>query len=138
MEAYGITCGIKKDVDDFITQLQGKYFPYEHKDKDGNWVKNGQAQLNVAPIQLWKFSFPEPQKNLAMATIFGAKPNQAGQDKKLWKWIFRFAEIFRKTLGLEKPEYKGDIGYPIGMKNMSIICLGVKKDYTMPNGVEGI
>ena len=47
------TRGYKPDVDRFITELQGKYFPY--KCDAGTYA----VGMNVQPIQLWSLNFPK-------------------------------------------------------------------------------
>ena len=67
MHLYAMTRGIKKDVDDYITQLQGKYFPYKLKGIQGE--QTTALQLSVRPIQLWEFVFPKESLKMAVGTI---------------------------------------------------------------------
>ncbi len=125
MHLYIITRGIKNFVDQFITELQGKYLPFKYQDDKGNLI-NTQAQVAVRPIQLWEIVFPEEQKDLMLNTILRGSPTNGLQHAKHKKFIW----TLRKCLGVEKiSEYKKDFLIPISINHTEIIGIGTKKDY---------
>lgn len=143
MHLYVATKGIKHEVDQFITELQGKYLPMKYRDTVNDKWEDAHVQLSVRPIQLWEIGFPEDSYDLVANTILGGDMGEVrGNDGKkpvVHKWANKFIVIMRKLLHLDplKP-YKTDKAMPIRKKHMMIIGLGTKKDYTLPSGVEGI
>ena len=131
MHLYIITRGIKKEIDDFINQLQGKYFPFKCPDPtpgaDHTKLTQFHNQIHVRPIQLWEIVFPEEHKDIALNTIlsdFGDGRNT--QHKKHEKIIWGL----RKALGVDPvPEYKKDQKLPIAHEGMEVVGIGIKKDY---------
>jgi len=119
-----MTRGIKHDVDRFITELQGKYLPYEYAKGEKALV-----QFSVRPIQLWEFVFPEEHLQTVMKTLFDdtttrnkgfsyAKRN----DKYLW--------ALRTALNSQKfPKITpDDVPMPVYKNNIEIEGIGIKKD----------
>ena len=124
MHAFILTRGNKKQVDDFIMLMQGKFFPFRYP-MNGKF-ENSVVQMNVQPIQLWSLVFPEEQKDIVFRTLFGqrkGKPNNSMNDKRAW--------ALRKALNLDEiGEYSDEGGVmPLGAKDMEIIGVGTKKDY---------
>ena len=128
-----MTRGIKKEVDDFIRQLQGKW--YEHKWLPTGWKGSEEeraieekrhVQVQVRPIQLWEIVYPESSRDLMLTTILGRKQQNVTQHKKHNKWIW----ALRKMLGI-KPvgEYNGDFQSPIVKEHIEVIGVGEKEDY---------
>jgi len=134
MHLYFLTRGIKKEVDDFITQLQGKYLPFVVKEGAAGLEKgNYNIQVQVRPIQLWEVVFPREHKDLMLTTCFG--PKGRTQHKKHEKYL----AIFRKILGVKKiPEYNGAIQLPINRENMEVAPIGIKEDYNFEDGTEAL
>jgi len=119
MHLYCLTRGIKHDVDNFINQLTGQYFPYTY---DPSLQKAAYVQFAVRPIQLWEFVFPEPCLQEVMQTI---KPDtEYPKDEKM---MF----MLRKMLNASKiPSIDPKIlGRPIYKNNIDITMIGTKKDY---------
>lgn len=143
MHLYIATKGIKNEIDQFITELQGKYLPFKWRDKPGDPLEDSCIQLSVRPIQLWEIGYPKESHDIVCTTILG-KDYQGvmGNDGKkpvVHKWVNKFIFFFRKLLHLKPiPPYKTDKIMPIRRQNMMIIGLGCKDDYTMSNGVEGL
>ena len=135
MHAYGLIRGIKHEVDRFITELQGKYVPYEVKEGAAGIPKGTYyAQIHVRPIQLYEFVFPREQKDIVLTTIFGME-NGATQHKKHKKWIY----ALRKMLGVEPfPVYDNKLTLPISRQHMEVIGVGVKDDYDFADGTEAL
>ncbi len=127
MHAYIITRGIKHDIDRFIIELQGKYLPYEARDKNGERA-DCMVQLGVRPIQLWEIVFPESQLQTIMKTLFedttrGEFSYSRSHDKYLWALrkafqASKFPDLSQKALPL-----------PIYKKNISVTGIGLKKDF---------
>jgi hypothetical protein len=117
MHLYLLTRGIKHDVDRFITELQGKYLPYEYEKG-----KIGQLQFSVRPVQLWEMVFPEPQLQTVLASI--QPSNGFGSYNETYQ------ALLRKTLGLSKiPEIvKDSLIFPIYKENIGMTALGIKPD----------
>lgn len=142
MHLYAITRGQKNYVDQMITELQGKYLPYNSKGKDaaGNVIeKQLMLQLAVRPIQLWEFAFPEECYDVVANTLWGQDKSMGfslpGHNKKLAV----LTAGMRKVIGLEKvPEWKTDQGWlPLNKLYTSILGVGIKKDKQESYG-EGI
>ena len=132
MHLYLLTRGIKSEVDKFITELQGRYLPYElksenqFKDMQGNFMKPGQYNMQVAvrPIQLWEIVYPEPMNDVMCSTIFGASKGAPQHG-----WQNKIIGILRKMLGIEKlEEYKDVPPFPISKFHMECVAIGTKKD----------
>ena len=131
MHGYIITRGIKHDVDRFITELQGKYLPYEYEKG-----KQAVVQFSIRPIQLWEVVFPEPELQKVMHTLFeGTTRPDAGltylkrNNKYLW--------ALRKTLSSQQfPNLdKTSLSMPIYKGNIEVAGIGIKKDL-YKDGVE--
>ena len=72
MHTYLLTRGIKHEVDQFITELQGKYLPFKWRDLNNkdNQLQDTMVQLGVRPIQLWELVYPEESRDVIMTTLF--------------------------------------------------------------------
>lgn len=144
MQLYFAIRGIKHELDQFITELQGKYLPIKWREKETEPFKDMQVQLGVRPIQLYEVAYPKEYHDVVCNTILGKYPSNAfGNDGKKpveHKWIKKFIFMFRKFLHLDPiPPYDPAKGFmPISRRNLTIIGIGTKQDYTMPNGVEGL
>ena len=80
MHTYLLTRGIKHEVDQFITELQGKYLPFKWRnvnDKDSK-IQDTMVQLGVRPIQLWELVYPEESRDVIMMTLF-KQPAKKGE-----------------------------------------------------------
>ena len=129
MHFFCITRGIKHEVDKFITELQGKYFPMQVPDTDekGNWTKTKPVaiQVGVQPIQLWSINFPAEHKDVMLNTLLGGSDGKT-QHKKHNKFIW----AIRKILGCEPiSEYDKSQKLPISKDNMELVGIGIKPDY---------
>jgi len=139
MHLYIITRGIKNSVDQFITELQGKYLPYKWREKNEDAMKDCMLQVSVRPIQLWEIAFPEEHKDLMLTTILGEKGDEDMRDKGILGWLNKLKWTLCTFLGLEKiTKYDTSKVLPIQKANVQISGIGLKKDYIMPNGAEGI
>ena len=121
MHLYLITRGIKNHVDQFITELQGKYLSMNYQGKPSY------VPVMVRPIQLWEIVFPEDHKELMLNSIFQGADGGKTQHKKHQKFIY----MLRKILGaspLPKEYKKGQI-MPIYGADVEKIGIGLKKDY---------
>jgi len=132
MHLYLMTRGIKHEVDQFITELQGKYLPFKWRDpnkgKDAP-LEDVYVQTSVRPIQLWEIAFPEEHKDLVLATCLGGneglkgKPNHKKHEKIIW--------AIRKALGKDVmpiPEYDGTKQMPIRRIGIDLTGIGIKAD----------
>jgi hypothetical protein len=142
MHLYIALKGVKMEVDQFITELQGKYLPIKWREKKEDPFVDANIQLGVRPIQLYEIGYPKEHHDLVCATILGDNKGVFGNDGKKGtehKWVQKFIYFFRKLLHLDPiPEYKLDRFMPLRKQHITIIGLGTKQDYIMPNGVEGI
>lgn len=133
MHLYIITRGIKNWVDQFITELQGKYVPFRFRDPKDNQIKDCMAQVAVRPIQLWEIVFPEDCKDVMLTTILdktymtqkGYGGGLLTQHKKHEKFIWGL----RKMLGI-KPiqEFNRNNALPICRNHVEVVGIGIKKD----------
>ena len=127
-----MTRGNKRRVDDWISDLQARYYSYDYT-KDPTTLKNvtGALQLGVRPIQLWEIAFPEEHLEEVLALV---APNKGSWNKKLDKWLW----VVRKALGLEPlPE---DMPAPKIIPtdiNIEKMAIGIKKDKVI-DGIERI
>jgi hypothetical protein len=129
MHLYMITRGIKPNVDQFITELQGKYLPFKCPNPQGDpkVLVPFLNQIHVRPIQLWEIVFPEEHKDAVLNTVLTPYPHKKHtQHSKHEKWIW----AMRKGLGAEEiPDYKKEIKFPISDAGVERIGIGIKKDY---------
>jgi hypothetical protein len=143
MELIFATKGIKKDADDFINQLVGKWLPFQWRENKKDKFENRMVQLSIRPVQLWVAGFPKEHKDVICTTILGKEGGKArgndGTKPVEHKFLNKFIFLIRKLLHL-KPigEYKSDFQLPINRGAVAVVGIGIKEDYTMPNGVEGL
>jgi hypothetical protein len=115
--------GNKYTQDRFITELQGKYFPY--KTKDGSYA----VQMNVQPMTLYSLVFPKESLQCVLNTI---QPSS-----KSWhKYLYKYIALVRRLVGLKPcPEQdKTVLGMPISPHNCELIVLGTKDDDEFKDG----
>jgi hypothetical protein len=117
------TRGYKPDVDRFITELQGKYFPYKC-DKDKT---NYAVAMNVQPIQLWSLVFPEDSLQQVLRTI---------EPRAFSGGMRKVSFVLRKVLGLKDLPKIDDkvLPMPIYKTNIEIAALGIKDDFKITDG----
>lgn len=143
MHLYFITKGDKKWVDDFMNQLIGKWLPFKYRKTIDEPFQDVNVQLSVRPIQLWEVGFPKEHKDLVCSTILGKNggliTGNDGTKETTHPFFNKMLKTISKMLGL-KPIGKYDETkiMPIHKEHVSIVGLGIKEDYTMPTGVEGI
>jgi hypothetical protein len=146
MHLYVATKGIKHEVDQFITELQGKYLPLKYRDSVDKPFQDAYLQLAVRPIQIWEIGYPKEHHDIVCNSILGLYKDYPhgimgndGTKPVIHKWVNKFIFWARKLLHLDPiPEWKGEQMFPIRRVAVSTIGLGTKQDYTMPSGVEGI
>ena len=111
-------------VDQFITELQGKYLPFKYPNEKGD-LEIHSVPIAVRPIQLWEIVFPEEHKDLMLTTLFNGQISPT-QHKKHNKFIYGI----RKILGVDKiPKFKTEREIPITKDHIEMIGIGIKKDY---------
>lgn len=124
MHLYVLTRGIKNNVDQFITELQGKYFPFKYRNEKGE-VKDMLWQFAVRPVQLWEFAFPEEHKDLILNSLFDGTKGE-GQHPWYKKWIWPI----RKALHCEPvSDYDKSKKIYIRKDDVEIVSIGIKGDY---------
>lgn len=131
---YVLIRGIKHEMDQFITELQGKYLPYKWRDVNipDSKLQDTNVQFSVRPIQLYEMVYPAECKDIVLTTIFG-KPAQEGErtagmtqhkihEKIIW--------LIRKMLRINAPPKTWDtkMTMPIRKLGMEIIHVGDKPD----------
>lgn len=128
MHLYILTRGQKKEVDDMITQLQGKYLPMKFRTEQDPELKDYALQVGVRPVQLWEIAFPEEHLDLMCQTLF---TNEKQKDRPQHKWQEKFIWAIRKALKLGKiPDFKHGEGMPLGgIQHVEVVGVGIKKDY---------
>lgn len=127
MHLYLMTRGIKHEVDQFITELQGKYLPFKWRDlKDPNSkLQDTFVQLSVRPIQLWEIVFPKESMDVVLTTVLAG--NNGDTQHKKHQWIINKV---RMLLGVkEVPKYNNTNAMPIRRAGIELIGIGVKEDY---------
>lgn len=124
MHLFIITRGIKHNVDQMITQLQGKYLPQRFQDPKDGKIKEGFVQVGVRPIQLWEIVFPEESADLMINTLCNGNSVVNDNHKKA-------AFALRKMLGAKKiPEVKNkDLIMPLFKDWVEVNGIGIKYDY---------
>jgi len=131
MHLYMLTRGMKNHVDQFITELQGKYLPFKFEGKDSV------VQLSVRPIQLWEVVFPKEHKDLILTTCLGGKEGMKGITNK--RRHRPFVAMIRKALGIQKlPDYDDTQTLPITRQHMELVGIGIKEDRDLDDGTEGL
>jgi hypothetical protein len=125
MHLYAVTRGIKHDVDRLITELQGKYIPYEFKKGE-----IGALQLSIRPIQLWEICFPEAELQKVLNTLKDTGTSRISNTQRFF---------IRKMLKADAvPKIDENIpGMPVYKSNVEIALIGIKKDVYI-DGVEMI
>lgn len=130
-----LTRGIKKEIDDFITRLQGLYLPFDIM-KDGTFglkKGRGQVQVQVRPIQLWEVVFPEEHLDIMLNTCLGGREETQHPQHKKWVWALR------KALGVKPiPKFKKDKKFPHTADHAEIVGIGIKEDGKLPCGTEAL
>lgn len=127
MHLYFTTRGIKMHVDNFITQLQGKYLPFKYNGKDSA------VQVAVRPVQMWEVVFPKEHLDLMLTTCLGpdGKPYHKRHNK--------FIAVVRKVLGVKKiPKYDNSSMMICGRDHIDSTGIGIKEDANDNNGNEGL
>ena len=144
MHLYIATKGIKNEVDQFITELQGKYLPFKFRKDEKEPMQDSVVQLAVRPIQLWEIGFPKEHYDLVATTLLGKdyQDAPAGNDGKKGTrhtWLVKWIWGLRKLLHLDaiKP-FNTNNSMPCRREGIMVIGVGTKEDYTMPTGVEGL
>ena len=143
MHLYLATKGIKKDVDDFINQLTGKWLPFKWRVKKEDKMEDTFIQLSVRPIQLWEIGFPKDQKDIICTTILGMDGGKIRGNDGVKPTEYKFFNWLTKkmsTLFGLKPigDYNTSQVLPLHRGAVAVIGLGLKDDYMMETGVEGI
>ena len=150
MHLFAAIRGNINAVNQFITELQGKYLPFKWRDSPDKPFQDMSVQLNIQPIQLYSFVFPESSKDLVLSTILGQSvPNKISgstiikEDKGAGKpnnpRYKKFVWMLRKLLKLEPiPKYDETKIMPITKNSMEIVGIGIKKDGLDKNGNEGL
>ena len=145
MHLYIATKGQINDVNQLITELQGKYLPFKWRKKPEDPMEDAVVQLSIRPVQLWEIGYPQEHHDVVCNTLLGFYKDYKGVQGNNGiepcehKWIDKFIWFFRKCLHLDPiPEWKGEQKMPCRHQNIMVIGLGTKKDYIMPNGIEGI
>jgi hypothetical protein len=143
MHLYIMTKGIKNHVDQFITELQGKYLPFKYRKTLSEPLLDCSLQLAVRPIQLWEIGFPKEHKDLVCTSILGNEGGKLrgndGTKPVEHTWIQKFIWGFKKLMGLKDIEpYKTDVAFPINRGDVAVVGIGIKEDYMMETGIEGI
>ena len=134
---YFVTRGIKHLSDEFIkrlscTMLPMKIFKGDIKgiDKDGTYP----VQVAVRPIQLYEVVYPKEHQDMILNTIL-----EGGKGTSNIKRLQKYVNMFRKFLGVKPiPEYDKTNKLPIPKPDIDVTAIGVKEDYTLPNGTEGL
>jgi len=126
-----MTRGMKSHVDNFITELQGKYLPFKYEGKDSF------VQVAVRPIQLWEIVFPKEHKDLMLSTCLGGKEGMKGiTNQKKHRPV---VAMIRKMLGITKlPDYDDTKQLPITRQHMELVGIGIKEDRDLTDGTEGL
>ena len=130
-----MTRGIKHEVDQFITELQGKYLPFKWRDvniKDSK-LQDTMVQLGVRPIQLWELVYPEEQRDVILTTLFDNPPNPEvgrGGGQTQHKRHGKFIWLLRKMIGIKDPPktWNTNQRMPIRRLGMELIHVGDKGD----------
>ena len=131
MHLYLMTRGIKHELDQFITELQGKYLPMKYRPNGEKELQDYFVQLAVRPIQLWEIVFPKEHLDLVLATCLAQNSGET-QHKKHQKYVW----ALRKMLGIsEIPKYDNSKKMPIRCAGIELVGIGVKDDYWItPDG----
>ena len=130
MQVYFAARGQKLFLDEFIKQLQGKYLPYKHPDKDGKTLVVDQLQLGVRPIELYEVAFPAEHKDLVLNTILNGQKSETSQNFTTPKILDVAVKWIRRMMGLKEiPEYNKDLAMPVMREHLQIIGIGMKDDY---------
>ena len=130
-----MTRGQKECVDNFIKQLEAQYLPLKADKRDIKDSGDGLVQLGVRPIQLWEIVFPKEMKDIVLNSIFEGEDGHTQQKKHK-----KFVSMIRKVLGIQPmpKEYDKTKKFITRGDHIEKIGIGIKEDYTMEHGTEGL
>ena len=112
-----MTRGVKRDVDNTISDLQAQYFKYNNK--------NVYMQLGVRPMQLWEFAFPKESLPVMLKTLCPGN----SFDPKTYK--YKQLTALRLLLNAKKIPAMDLSQSPmriIAKKSCAIYPIGIKED----------
>ena len=119
-----MTRGIKKEVDDFITQLQGQFNRAKWIDQEGKVMEQAVIQTRVNPIQLWEIVYPKGMHDTFCSTFYGQQKSLNMHKKHKLP-----VAMIRKGLGVKKLDWKNvQKILPIAHNHMEIVGIGQKAD----------
>ena len=122
MQVYFLTRGHKTWVDQWITELQGKYLPFNYNGE------KGMLQVIVRPIQLWEVAFPAEHRDVMLQTIFAGQKD-LGTHQADWKGNLALS-MLRRSLHAEKiGDWDATKGFlPMTRQGMSVMGIGEQAD----------
>lgn len=130
MHVVILTRGIKHAVDRWINELSTKFLPFKWQSPTDKEPQDYALQLRVSPIQLYDISFPEPMKDLVLASVLGDS-----RGEPINKGIKKYVAVLRKMMGLKKiPDFETKDKMPCTpeRQHIEIVGIGVKDDVFKP------
>lgn len=132
MQVFFITRGHKTWVDQWITELQGKYLPFDYNGQ------KGMLQVIVRPIQLWEVGFPQEHRDLMLNTIFQGQKD-FGRFQGDWKGMLGLAALRKALKAQDFKPYITDKGFlPLTRQGMSVMGIGEAEDKINYHPITGI
>ena len=133
MELFFATSGVKHAHDSFVTQAQGRYFPFVRKvlDKKGNYTGEEQRlaiQGQLRPMMIWRYAFPE-ESLPEVLTMFDIDKNGGHIHPKPLKFLRDLLVKCAGVVGLQPiPKYEAVPTIQVPREGVALYPIGIKKD----------
>ena len=133
MHLYFISRGVKHFRDIFVTQMQGRFFPWKRKNLKTGVEEMHAVQGALRPIELWEYVFPEESLPEVIAMLdahgLGGESVTAPKRTKLLKMGMKKA---LNAESLPKDIKKVDT-MKVFRNGVAIDIIGIKKDKKQKN-----
>jgi len=130
MHLYAISRGHKPRVDEWISDLQAIWLPFDFTHPITK-EKQNLIKLGIRPIQLWEFIFPKEHLEIMSRTIIHT-PHAFSKKEEF------FVKQFRKLLKAKEVPKFNEEGKKYFTLNtdVEVTPIGIKEDETAPGGYE--
>ena len=121
-----MTRGIKREVDEWILDMQAQWFKLKQKVKNekGEWVeKDAFVRGGLRPFQLWEYVFPKESLNEVCNSLEIAELEP--KYKSLEKYFFFLRKLLKAKPVPKIPTTPMRLIYH---QNISILPIGIKED----------
>lgn len=125
MHIYAITRGYYRDVARFIDDWCAQAWPFP------NYKKGDVIQSGARPIQLWEFTFPKEQLDMALRTLSVCPRSEHDSKQKYLAWMLR-----RFLQAKQIPKFEPGPKRIVWNHFIECTPIGIKEDPIHPDGHE--